>query len=126
MAVPQTVRVAVLLVRIEAASLLLGAVVLCVMAILRTSTRLWAALAIAGFALVLGVILALCARGLLGLRPTARTPVVMVQLLSLPVGYSLGFQAGRLAIALPLLIIAVATLITLFTPTARQALDRVL
>jgi hypothetical protein len=124
--VPHTVRTAAALVSLEVLCLFGGAIVLLIMAAVRTTTRLWAALAIVGFALVAAAILALCARGLLLLRPSARSPIILVQLLALPVGYSLGFQAGRVLIAAPLLIVAVAVLVLLLTPSARQALDRVL
>jgi hypothetical protein len=124
--IPQTVRTAAILVSLEVLGLLGGAVTLLIMAAVRTTTRLWAALAIIGFALAAAAILALCARGLLQLRPSARSPIILVQLLTLPVGYSLGFQAGRLLIAAPLLVVPVAVLVLLLTPSARQALDRVL
>ena len=41
------------------------------------------------------------------------------QLLALPVGYSLAFQAGRSATAAPILVAALAVLYLLFTPPAR-------
>ena len=121
---PATVRLAAALVAVEAAALLIVALVLAGLAIAHTSNRLWAALAIVGFALLGALVLAGCARGLLGLRPSARSPVVLIQLLALPVGYSLGIQAGRLMAGVPILGLAVAVLVVLFTPTARAALDR--
>ena len=57
-----------------------------------------AALAVFG-----AVVLALCARGLMLLRYAARTPVIVLQLLALPVGYSLAFQAGRVGYGGPVL-----------------------
>ena len=121
---PATIRLAAGLVAVEAAGLLIVALVLAGLAIAHTSNRLWAALAIVGFALLGAVVLGGCARGLLGLRPSARSPVVLIQLLALPVGYSLGIQAGRLAAGVPILVLAMAVLVVLFTPTARSALDR--
>jgi len=121
---PGTVRLAAALVGLEAAGLLIVALVLAGLAIVHTSNRLWAALAIVGFALLGALVLAGCARGLLGLRPSARSPVVLIQLLALPVGYSLGIQAGRPLAGGPILLLAVAVLVVLFTPTARAALDR--
>jgi hypothetical protein len=123
--VPGTVRAAGALVGLEAAGLLVTAVVLTVLALVHSSTRLWGALAIVGFALLGALVLAGCARGLLGLRPSSRSPVVLIQLLALPVGYSLGIQAGRPAFGLPVLALAIAVLVLLFTPSARAALDRV-
>ena len=64
------------------------------------------------------------ARGLLRCRSAARTPIVVLQLLAIPVSYSLGFQAGRIAIGGPMLLAAFAVLYLLFTPPSRAALDR--
>ncbi|MGI8666198.1 MAG: hypothetical protein ACR2N4_09235 [Jatrophihabitans sp.] len=122
---PPTIRAAAGLVALEGFGLLVTAVVLGVLAVVHSSTRWWAALSIVGFALLGALVLLLCARGLLGLRPSSRSPVVLLELIALPVGYSLGIQAGRLVIALPILAAALGVLVLLFTPTARQALDRV-
>ena len=124
--VPPSVRYAGLLVGLEALALLITAGVLVVLAIVHSTTRLWAALAIAGFAVLGAAVLALCARGLLGLRPSSRSPVVLVQLIALPVGYSLGIQAGRPVVGVPILLVAIAVLVLLFRPAARASLDRVL
>ncbi|GAB2486616.1 hypothetical protein [Jatrophihabitans fulvus] len=71
-----------------------------------------------------GVGILMGASGLLKLSPAARSPMVVVQLLALPVAYSLAFQAGRVLWGGPILIAAVAVIYLLFTPPARQALDR--
>jgi hypothetical protein len=68
--------------------------------------------------------LAFGARALLRLRPAARSPIVVLQLLALPVSYSLWFQAGRVGYGAPIMIAALAVLFLLFTPPARAALDR--
>jgi hypothetical protein len=124
--VPQTIRVAAGIVAAQAAALVGTAGVLVVLAIVHTTTLLWAAFAIIGFALVGAAVLALCARGLLRLRPSSRSPIILIELICLPVTYSLGFQAGRIAVAAPIMAAAVVVLVLLFTPSARQALDRVL
>lgn len=80
---------------------------------------LGAAMAVAGAAA-----LAFGARGLLRLSTVARTPVVVIQLLAVPVSYSLAFQAGRVLYGGPILIAAVAVVYLLFTPPAREVLDR--
>jgi hypothetical protein len=82
--------------------------------------------ALLGAALALGAAAALVlgARGLIRLRPAARTPMVVLQLLALPVGYSLAFQAGRVGYGGPILVAALVVLYLLFTPPARAALDR--
>jgi hypothetical protein len=125
-AVPQTVRFAAGLVLVQAVALAVTAVALVVLAFVHSSTRLWAALSIVGFAVLGAVVLYLCARGLYALRPSARSPIVLLELIALPVGYSLGIQAGRVAVGVPVLVSAVAVLVLLFTPSARAALDRVL
>lgn len=123
---PPTVRYAAAVVLAQAAALLVITVVLLVLAGLHSSQRLWAALAIAGFALLGAAICYLCGRGLLGLRPSARSPIVLLELLALPVGFSLGIQAGRPLAGIPVLVSALAVLVLLFTPSARAALDRML
>jgi hypothetical protein len=65
-----------------------------------------------------------CARGLFRLRPAARTPAVVIQLLALPVSYSLAFQAGRVDYGAPILLSALAVIYLLFTPPVRAVLDR--
>jgi hypothetical protein len=50
--------------------------------------------------------------------------MVVLQLLALPVGYSLAFQAGRVGYGGPILVAALVVLYLLFTPPARAALDR--
>jgi hypothetical protein len=71
-----------------------------------------------------GLLLAFAGRSLLRLRPAARTPVVVLELLALPVAYSLAFQAHRVAYGGPILVAALAVLYLLFTPPSRAALDR--
>ena len=80
---------------------------------------LGAVMALAGAAALL-----LGARSLLRLRPGARTPMVVLQLLALPVAYSLAFEAGRAAWGGPILVGALAVLYLLFTPPVRAALER--
>lgn len=119
-------RYAAYLVLAQAAALAVITVVLLILAAVHSSQRLWAALAIAGFALLGALIFHLCGRGLLGLRPSSRSPIVLLELLALPVGYSLGIQAGRPLAGVPVLVSAVAVLALLSTPSARTALDRML
>jgi hypothetical protein len=81
---------------------------------------------------VLGGALALFGAAVLGyggnalwqLRPAARSPIVVLQLLALPVGYSLGVQAGRIGFGGPIMVAALVVLFLLFTPPVRAVLDR--
>jgi hypothetical protein len=122
--IPAALRVAALLTALEAVALVVAALVLIYLIVFHTSTRLWAALAVLAFVLGGAVLLWFCARGLRRARPASRTPVVMVQILALPGSYSLGFQAGKYLIAVPIMVVVVAILVLLFTPAARSALDR--
>jgi len=123
-AIPAQVRAAVIIIGLE----VLGLAGLAGLLVDKTLTgsphnKLGAGL---GAALVLAgaLALALAARGLQHLRPAARTPVVVLQLLALPVSYSLAFQAGLVGYGGPILVAALAVLYLLFTPPARAALDR--
>ena len=81
----------------------------------RTATLLEAAMAMA-----VGVLLLLVARGLARTAGWARSPAVVGQLLMLPVG--VGLAQGRVWwAAVPVLVLAVAVLVALFTPQARAA-----
>ena len=122
--VPSQVRAAVAVIGLEALALLATAGLLVAKTTSghphdRAGALLLGALCVAGAA-----VLGLAARGLLHLRPAARTPVVVLELLALPVSFSLAFQAGRLGYGGPILVAALAVLYLLFTPPARAALDR--
>jgi len=54
----------------------------------------------------------------------ARTPVIVIEALALPVSYSLAFQADRVGYGAPIMVGALAVLYLLFTPPARAVLDR--
>jgi hypothetical protein len=119
---PQAVRTAQLIVIVEAFALVGGAVAVVVETFVSTAHRLWIPLALAGLMVLLALILVGCVRGLGQDRLSARTPIIMTQLLSLPVGYSLGFQAGRPLFGVPILVVAIAVLGLLFSPSARARL----
>jgi len=121
---PRQLLVAVAVVAVEALALLLLALLLAAKALTGHPHSLVAALLAASMALVGALALALCARGLFAMRVAARTPVVVLQVLALPVGYDLSFQAGRVAYGGPMLLVAVMALYLLFTPPVRALLDR--
>jgi hypothetical protein len=79
--------------------------------------------ALAAFAGGAGVLLGLLARAVAGAHTWARSPVVVVQIVFLPVGVSL-IQAGRGVVGAAVLVLAAAVLYLLFTPASRAALDR--
>lgn len=122
-AVPTQVRVAAGVVCVQAAGLFAAAVVLIAKTIGGHPDSVSRALFGAAMALLGMIVLLACARGILALRWAARTPIVVIELLALPVSYSLGFQAGRIAYGAPILISALAVLYLMFTPPVRAALD---
>jgi hypothetical protein len=69
-------------------------------------------LALAGGVGMLG-----CARGLLRGASWSRAPAALIQFFALPVAWSL-WQGGRYLIAVPLGVVAVLALVTLFTPAS--------
>ncbi|HEY2298464.1 MAG TPA: hypothetical protein VGH43_12095 [Jatrophihabitans sp.] len=121
---PGPIRAAVVLIVVEALALVAAAVVLVVKTITGDPNDIWRALLGAALAVAGAAALAFGARALQRLRPAARSPIVVLQLLALPVSYSLWFQAGRVGYGAPIMIAALAVLFLLFTPPARAALDR--
>lgn len=121
---PPQVRAAVIVIGLEALALLAAAGVLVDKTITGHPDSVGRALLGALLAVCGALVLGLAARGLLRLRPAARTPLVVLQLLALPVAYSLAFQAGLVGYGGPILVAALAVLYLLFTPSARATLDR--
>jgi hypothetical protein len=119
------VRRACALLLLESLGLLVAFVTLIVLALVHDTTRLWAAFVIAGFALAGAVFLYFAARGLRRLEAAYRSPVVLLQLLAVPVSIGL-MQGGQVAIGLPILVVAVVVVHQLFTAQSRAVLDRVL
>jgi Na+/phosphate symporter len=118
---PTTVRLAALITAVEGVALFgLGVFYLVKTAVQRPDSY-GRALFGTAFALLGGALLVLLARGLDHLDGWARTPTVLLQLLALPVGYSLGIQAGLIGYGGPILVAAVGVLYLLFTPEARSA-----
>jgi hypothetical protein len=122
--VPRAVRAACLILLLEAAALVGVAAFYVYDTAVGSPHSVAGALLGAAFALLGAFVLVLGARGLTHLRPAARTPVVVLQLLALPVSYSLAFQAGLPGVGGPILVAALAVLYLLFTPPARAVLDR--
>jgi hypothetical protein len=123
-AAPTAVRAACVLIGLQAVGLLAGGLVLLAESVFgHPSDRPGAVLA-AVFAFAGAGALAVGAAGVLRLRPAARTPVVVLEILAVPIGYQLAFDSDRPEWGGPILISALAVLYLLFTPPARAALDR--
>jgi hypothetical protein len=121
---PRSVLAAVVLLAIQALAFVVLAVIIVVKVAVGDPHSVAGALVDALLALVGAFILGACARALVGLRPAARTPAVVIELLALPVSYTLTFSAHRPGYGAPILVTALAVLYLLFTPSARVALDR--
>ena len=121
---PRALKAACALLGLEALGLLAGGVVLLVDTLVGHPTDRASALLTAAFAVAGAVALAFGARGLLRLRPAARTPIVVLEVLAVPVGYQLVFDSERPEWGWPVLLVALAVLYLLFTPPVRAVLDR--
>lgn len=121
---PTQLRAAGLVLVLEALALLAAAGVLLVKTVTGHPDSIDRAVLGAALAIGGAVVLAWAARGLVHLHPSARAPVVVLQLLSLPVAYSLAFQAGLVVYGGPILVAALTVLYLLFTPPVRAVLDR--
>ena len=122
---PRSVLAAAVLVTVEGAALLVLAVVNVVLTALDDAGSVPLALAGALLLAIFGGALLLLARALRALKPPARSPVVAVQIVALPVGWTLASTNGRPEIGVPVLVLAVTVLVLLFaTAEARDALAR--
>lgn len=122
---PRPVLAAAVLVTVEGAALLVLAVVNVVLTALDDAGSVPLALAGALLLAIFGGALLLLARALRALKPPARSPVVAVQIVALPVGWTLASTNSRPEIGVPVLVLAVTVLVLLFaTAEARDALAR--
>ena len=122
---PRPVLAAAALVAVEGAALLVLAVVNVVLTALDDAGSISLALAGSALLVIFGGALVLLARALRALKPPARSPVVAVQVVALPVGWTLAGSNGRPEIGVPVLVLAIAVLVLLFaTAEARDALAR--
>ncbi|SDJ31110.1 hypothetical protein SAMN05444157_2767 [Frankineae bacterium MT45] len=122
--VPSALRWAAALLVLQSLGLVAAAGVLVVKTVVGHPDSAGRSLFGAAMAVLAALVLLACAHGLTRLRPASRTPIVVFELLALPVSYSLAFQSGRIGYGAPILLSALAVLYLLFTPPARAALDR--
>jgi hypothetical protein len=104
---------------LQALALVGAAVALLVATAVSKAHKLWIPLAEAGLLVLAAAVLWLCLRGLGGQRRSSRTPVVLLELLSLPVCFTQGVQGGHLTVCGPIFCSAVAVLAALAMPSAR-------
>jgi hypothetical protein len=122
---PRPVRLAAALVAVEGVGLVVLALVEVISTVVAEAASVSLALTTAAFAAATGALLLWLARALAELRNAARTPVVVIQLLALPIGWNLIGTSGRPELGLPVLVLGVAVLSLLFgSDEARTALRR--
>ena len=121
---PRPVRWAALVVAVEAAAVLAGAVVLLVLTVTETPDSLGRALAEVALVALLGAALAVCAAGLRRMAMWSRGPVVALQILLGLLGYTAAFEAARPQFGIPALVLVALELYLLATPEARLVFFR--
>ena len=122
---PAPVRAAAALVVVEGAALVGLGVAEVVSTVVSEAASVSLALTTAAVAAAGGALLFRLARALRELRAAARSPVAAIQLVSLPVGWTLTSTNGRPELGLPILLLAVGVLLGLFaTAEARDSLTR--
>jgi len=121
---PRPLVVACWVLGLQALALVVAAAIVVIKSATQKSHDVAGALLLAAIALAGAAALVFCARALLRLRPAARTPVLVIELLALPVSYTLAFQADRVGYGAPILLSALAVIYLLFTPPVRAVLDR--
>ena len=120
---PRVVTAAAVLAGVQGLALVAIAVLLIVDTIVGSPHSLFGGLGGAALALIAAAVLLVLGFYLAALRRWTRSPIVVLQVLWLPVSFSLAFQAGRPAYGGPILVSAIAILLLLATPEARAAFD---
>lgn len=118
---PRPVRLAALLVGLEALAAAVVAAVLLWLTLTSTADSLGRALAEVVYVLLAAAALAAGARGLWRVAGWARGPVVVLQLVLGGLGYASAFEAGRPLVGLPVLACVAGVCWFLATPEARLA-----
>ena len=122
--VPKEIRNATIVIYVEALGLLVAAGVLISKIFTGHPNSLGRAWLDVAFPLAGAAVLCLGARGIGRLRSGARSPIVIVQVLALPVAFDMAFQAGLYAYGIPILVLALTVLYLLFRPASNEALER--
>jgi uncharacterized membrane protein YhaH (DUF805 family) len=116
-----TLRAAAWLVAAQAAGLVVLTFVYLVALVFSTPSNYAAAATTTVFVALAAVGLGLCARGLAQRRRWARSPVLVLQLVTMPVAIGL-VQGGLWYVGVPLLVWVLAVVVLLFAPGTNAAL----
>lgn len=122
---PGQVLWAAAIVALEGIALIVLGPILLIGGIVRsTADSLGRAWAEVGIAIAAGIVLLYLARALSQLATWSKGPIVVIQLLAAPVGYSLAIPSDQPRYGIPILVAVVTVLYLLFTTEARVALER--
>ncbi|MGI8532309.1 MAG: hypothetical protein ACR2KN_04835 [Geodermatophilaceae bacterium] len=119
---PRVIQWAAALVAVEGAAVLAAAAVLCVATLVTPPDSYAGAASGIALGLVFGAAILRLALGLRRLEAWSRGPVVVTQLLLVPVGYTFAVNAGMPVYGVPILLVCVAVLGLLFSPGGRMAM----
>jgi uncharacterized membrane protein YhaH (DUF805 family) len=119
---PRELVIAVVVVTVQAAALLVTGLAVAADTAAGSPDDPGAAVTLAVLAVAVGALLFWLARGLLTRRLWARTPVVFLEVLFLPVAYTL-VRSGYAVPGVAYLVLTLGVLVLLFTPAARDALE---
>ncbi len=108
---------------LEGLALLAAAGYLVVEAIVGHPTSVLGALVIAVFAIAGAVLIGGLGYLVARLYPAARSPLVVLQIVFIPVGFSLSQSAGRTALGVPILVLTIVLLYLLARSDSRSALS---
>ena len=121
---PGPVRAAALVVLVQGVGLVVVAIVVVVDIFEGGYASAGLAWSNAGIALAAAAGLVSIARGLTYLNKAVRTPLLVIELLCVPIGFDLIVEAGRWELGAPVLVTAVVVTGLLFTRAARACFER--
>ena|SRR5215467_2040767 len=116
-----TLRTAIVLLGVQAIGLVALVVRLVYADLTSTSTSVAGAAGLTAFAALFAALFGLFVWALAGRRAWARGPAIVLELLLLPIGYSL-VTTGLALLGIPVLLLAGSTAALLLTPSTRAAL----
>jgi hypothetical protein len=119
--VPATLRWAVVLLGVQAVGLVALVALLVYADVRSTSNSVGSAAGLTVFAVLIAALFGLFVWALSGRRAWARGPAIVLELLLLPIGYSL-ITSGLAVLGIPVLLLAGTTAALLLAPSTRAAL----
>ncbi len=122
---PRAVRLAGLVAAVEGVGVLVAGGIFAVATVLEPPDSYGRAIFAVVIVVAAGSLLLLIGRGIARVEGWARAPVIVAQILLIPVGYTVAVTAERPLFGIPILALCAAEFALLLTPEARRAyLDR--